>query len=175
MIRRLAAVLMLCAAACSRPAPAPGGAPVEYAAPDGSFTARLPGGWTVDDAPGENRKAAFFGPADGKKPFSELIAVSFYPAGGRYGGVDEYLAAQASHGSAAPPRDATVAGVKGVELIVRTVFPDVHSGPQPVVTRVLAVPAAGGFYALEHTWPDGAAPSPAFDALVASFKTAASK
>ena len=45
-----------------------------------------------------------------------------------------------------------------------------HSGPQPLLTRVLAVPAAKGFYALEHTWPEGAAPSAAFDEFIRSFK-----
>lgn len=170
MIRRLAAVLLMCAAACSKPAPVPGGAPAEYVAPDKSFTASLPGGWKVDDAPGEHRKAAFFGPPDGKKPFSELISVSFYPAGGRYQDIEEYVAAQSALGQALPPREASVGGVRGVELTVRSVFRDVHSGPQPLVTRALAVPAAKGFFTLEHTWPEGAAPSPAFDDLLRSFK-----
>lgn len=168
MIRRLAVALLLGAAACSRPAAT--GALIEYAAPDGSFTARLPGGWRVDDAPGEHRKAAFFGPPDGKKPFSELIAVSFHPAGGRYRSVDEYLAAQAALGRAAPPREVPVGGAHGMELTVRSVFADPHSGPQPIVTRALALTAAKGFFTLEHTWPEGAAPSSAFDELVRSFK-----
>ena len=173
MTRHFAAALLLCAAGCSKPAPPPGGAPVVYTAPDGSFSATLPGGWRMDDAPGKYRKAAFFGPPDGKKPFSELIAVSFYPAGGRYKGVEDYIAAQSALGRADPTREVPVGGVRSVELIVRTVFQDVHTGSQPQVTRVLAVPAAAGFFALEHTWPDGAAPSTAFDNMVTSFKPGA--
>ncbi|OGS41144.1 MAG: hypothetical protein A2506_02045 [Elusimicrobia bacterium RIFOXYD12_FULL_66_9] len=168
MIRSLPIALLLAVAACSRPASP--GASVDYSAPDGSFVASLPGGWKVDDAAGEHRKAAFFGPPDGGKPFSELISVSFYPAGGRYPSIDDYIAAQAALGRAMPPRDVQVGGVRGVELTVRTVFPDVHSGPQPLVTRALAVPAVKGFFALEHTWPEGAAPSAAFDELLGSFK-----
>jgi hypothetical protein len=175
MMRRAVAVLILCSAACSRPAPVPGGASVEYAAPDGSFTARMPGGWKADDAPGENRKVAFFGPPDGAKPFAELIAVSYYPAGGRYKDVNDYVGAQASLGQAQPPREVAVGAARGMEVIVKTVLPDIHSGPQPLVTRVLAFPSGAGFYALEHTWPDGDVPSPAFDALAASFKAGAKK
>jgi hypothetical protein len=130
----------------------------------------LPGGWKVDDSKGENRKAAFFGPPTGAKPFSELIAVSWYAAGGRYQGIDDYIAAQAALGRAEPSRPATVAGVAGVEISVASVFPDPHSGPQPLVTRVVAVPAAGGFYALEHTRPADAPPSPAFDELLRTFR-----
>ena len=170
MTRRLAAVLLLCAAACSKPAPVPGGAPAGYVAPDGSFSASLPGGWKVDDSPGEHRKASFFGPPDGDKPFSDLISVSFYPAGGRYQNVDEYVASKSSLGPPALPREVMVAGVRGVELTVLSEFRDVHTGVHRLVTRALAVPAAKGFFALEHTWPEGAAPSPAFDELVRSFK-----
>ncbi|MFI5345181.1 MAG: hypothetical protein ACHQ51_02290 [Elusimicrobiota bacterium] len=173
MMRSLAAVLLLGVAACSRPAPVPGGASLQYAAPDGSFTALLPGGWKVDDAPGENRKAAFFGPPDGAKPFAQLIAVSFYPAGGRYKDVNDYIGAQSALGQAQPPREVAVGAARGAEVIVKTVFSDIHAGPQPLVTRVLAFPSGAGFYALEHTWPDGEAPSPAFDALVSSFKARA--
>lgn len=165
---RFAAVLLLLGAACSRPS-APDGASREYAARDGSFAAKLPEGWKVDEAPGENRKAAFFGPPDGAKPFSQLIAVSFYSAGGRYKNVDEYMAAQSALGRAEPPH-AAAAGARGVERLVHTVFQDIHSGSQPLTTRIVAIPAAGGFYALEHTWPDGTAPSPAFEELLSSFK-----
>ena len=175
MSRRFVVMLLLCASACSRPAPAPvsSDGPISYAAPDESFTASLPGGWKVDDSPGEHRKAAFFGPPDGPKPFAELIAVSWYRAGDRYQNVDDYLAAQAALGRAEPAREVSAGGVKGRELTVRSVFPDVHSGPQPVVTRVVAVPSGAGFFALEHTWPDGAAPSPAFERLLETFKPGA--
>jgi hypothetical protein len=170
-MRILAAVLAASlVAACSRSAPAPGGAVLEYAAPDGSFTSRLPGGWKVDDAPGVNRKAAFFGPPDGAKPFSQLIAVSFYPASGRYKDAGEYLAAQAALGRAEPAREVSAGGGKATEMILRAKFTDPHSGVQPLVTRVVAVPADGGFFALEHTWPDGETPSAAFDGVLAAFK-----
>lgn len=175
-MRLSAAVLaVLLGAACSRPAPAPGGAVLEYSAPDGSFASRLPGGWKVDDSPGVNRKAAFFGPPDGAKPFSQLIAVSFYPASGRYKDAADYLAAQAALGKAEPARDVRAAGLKAREMILRAKFTDVHSGVQPLVTRVIAVPVDGGFFALEHTWPDGETPSPAFDGVVAAFKPGAPK
>ena len=172
---RLAVVVLLLGAACSRPAPVPGGAPGEYAASDGSFTVRLPGGWRVDEAPGETRKAAFFGPPAGAKPFSELISVSYYPEGGRYKGVDDYVAAQAALGRAEPTREVLVGGARAVEMSVATVFPDIHSGPQPLITRVVAVPAAGGFYALEHTRPSASPPSAEFDELVRSFQAKRAK
>jgi hypothetical protein len=148
---------------------------LEYSAPDGSFAARLPGGWKVDDAPGVSRKAAFFGPPDGAKPFAQLIAVSFYPAGGRYKDADEYLATQAALGRAEPAREARAGGRRATEMTLRTRFNDIHSGVQPLVTRVVAVPVDGGFFALEHTWPEGTAPSPAFEELVAGFKPGAAK
>lgn len=167
MIRSLAVAALLLSAACSRPAP---GAPAEYAPSDGSFSARLPGGWKVDESPGRYRKAAFFGPPGGAKPFSELIAVSFYPAGGRYKAPEDYIAGRAALGRAQPPRSVSVGGVQGVEVTVASVFPDPHSGPQPLVTRALAVPAAGGFYALEYTRPEDQPASKDFDDMVASFK-----
>jgi hypothetical protein len=170
MNRFLAAAVLLLAAACSKPAPFPGSASAEYSAPDGSFTARLPGGWKVDDSPGRYRKAAFFGPPDGAKPFSELIAVSFYPAGGRYRGPDDYIAGQAALGKAGPSKPVTVGDALGVEVTVATTFPDPHAGPRPLITRALAVPAAGGFFALEDTRPEDLPASKEFDELLGSFK-----
>lgn len=170
MIRPLAVAVLLLAGACSKPAPAPGGPSTEYAARDGSFTARLPGGWKVDDSPGRYRKAAFFGPPDGAKPFSSLISVNFYAAGGRFQTPDDYIAARAALGRAEPPRAAAVGGVPGIEVTVATVFTDVHSGPQRLVARSLAVPAPGGFFGLEYTRPEDQPPSKDFDAMLASFK-----
>lgn len=170
-MRRLALAALFLAAACSRPSPEPAGS-VEYSPPDGSFTARLPGGWKADDAPGKTRKAAFFGPPDGRKPFSELIAVRFFPAGGRYKDPRAYAAAQAAFGKPAPPpREIEVGATRGLELRTESVFSDVHSGPQALVTRSVLLPAGGGFYALEHTYP-AAGPSSAaiFEDVLRSFR-----
>jgi hypothetical protein len=168
----VAAVLL---AGCSRaPAPRADGA-VEYSAPDGSFTALLPGGWKVDESPTESKRVAFFGPPDGATPFSDMIRVVYYPSNGRFKNADEYLANESLVGLAEPTHAATVAGLPAVERIVRSMSPGVHRAPQPLINRMLAVTVPGGFFALEHTYPESSKPSPAFEALLASFKPRAAK
>jgi hypothetical protein len=146
------------------------GAPTDYRAPDGSFSARLPSDWKVDDAPGETRKAAFFGPPSGVKPFSQLMGVYFHPST-EPASARAYLASEAPAEVPFAPRDVPVGGGTGLELIVSRTVPDVHFGPQRVTTRLVEVVVPGGFYSLEHTWPTGTEPSPSFDELLHSFKT----
>lgn len=169
---RILCLAVLLAAACGR-APAPG-APTDYRAPDGSFSARLPSDWKVDDAAGETRKAAFFGPPSGAKPYSELMGVYFH-AGADPEAARAYLASEAPTGTPFAPRPVPVGAGTGLELVSSRTMPDVHSGPQRVTTRLVEVAVPGGFYSLEHTWPEGARPSAAFDELLRTFKPAAAK
>ena len=158
---------VLLAAACGRSS-APGD-PTDYRAPDGSFSARLPSDWKVNDASGETRKAAFFGPPSGVKPFSQSMGVYFHPS------VDPaaaraYLASEATVAAPFAPREIPVGAGMGLELVTSRTVQDVHSGPQRVTRRLVEVVAQGGFYSLEHTWPTGTEPSTAFDELLHSFK-----
>jgi hypothetical protein len=162
----LAAVLL--AASCGRQDSGP--ATVAYSPPDASFHARLPADWKADESLGETRKAAFFGPPDGAKPYSQLMGVYFHAAPDPESAARAYLA-----GSGPPAREIMVGSRRGLEVVSTRTEPAVEMGPQTVQIRSIAVPVAGGFFILEHTWPVGAAPSPAFDELVKTFEPAAAK
>ena len=142
-MRFLLLTAVLLATACRR-APAPGAA-IEYRAPDGSFTAKLPSNWKADEAPGETRKAAFFGPPDGAEPYSQMMGVYFHAAAKPEG-----------------PLDSTA----------ETVQPNPHGGSETVITRTVAVPAAGGYFTLVQMYPAGSEPSASFAELVSTFKPA---
>jgi hypothetical protein len=154
-MRTLALAVLLSAAACSKKA----AGPVEYAAPDGSFAAALPGGWKVDDLPGESRKAAFFGPG------SEMIRVSLHANATP----ESYRASRA--GLPTPLVDAEAGGAKAREFLVDTEFPDPHSGPKRFSSRVVLLATPGGLFVLEHAWPAGTPGSKAvFDDVLRTFK-----
>ncbi|MBI3566176.1 MAG: hypothetical protein HY079_13345 [Elusimicrobia bacterium] len=174
-MRLLVALLLLLPAACRKaPAPAPS-APVDYRPADGSFSARVPGDWRVEDAPGESRKAAFFGPPAGPAPFSDLMGVYYHAAAEPGTAARAYVASQTGHGPGLTP-PLGVSPAAGLDDSFTRAAPAGHGGPGPsVVTRVVAVPVSGGFYTLEHTWPADRAPDPAFEELLRSFKPAATK
>jgi len=151
--------------ACKRPPAASGGA-IEYRAPDGSFTASLPPDWKADEAPGETRKAVFFGPPDGAQPFTQMMGVYFHAAPEPAAAARAHLASETG---AAP---APAAG-GALETVVEREVPDPHRGPRRTVTRTVAVPSAGGFFTLVHVYPAGSRAAASFDTLVSSFKPAA--
>lgn len=155
-------MIAVLAAACSRPAP---DAPAEYRPADDSFSASLPGGWKVDDSPGETRKAAFFGPPAGPGAFSEMIRVSLQPATTP----EAYRASRP--GLPTPLRETSAGGAKAWEFLSDSEFRDPHAGIKKLSSRVVLVPAPGGLFVLEHTWPAGA-PSgrEAFEELLRTFK-----
>ncbi len=157
----LAAAAASVLAACGRARPAPG-TPVEYRAPDGAFSARVPAGWKVDDAPADEPGADFYGPPDGPDPFSQSMGISFHPARAAEQDARAFVAARSAAGPSAP--------ADALDGTRDRVIPDVHLGSRRVTTRTVAVVVPGGFYALSHDWPTGTAPSPAFDALVKSFR-----
>ena len=169
MGRALLVVLAL-ACACNR-VPRPGEA-VEYRPADGSFSARVPSDWKADESPGETRKAAFFGPAQGAKPFSELMGVYFHPASDPAAAARDYLASEPPADFPAQVRDVLVGGARGMEVSFARAEPDPHHGAQRVSVRMVAMPVAGGFFLLQHSWPAGAAPGPAFDELLRTFRPA---
>jgi hypothetical protein len=159
----LAAVLAL--AACSRQS-APG-ASATYRAADGSFSVAMPGDWKVDESQSGARRAAFYGPPGGARPFSQVIAVSFHAAGAG-GGTGAAYVAQQTVTLSGPPRPAPPPGA--TDVTTERAVPSTHGGPSRENLRVVAVDAAGGFFILEHAWPLDAAPDPAFEAFRASFK-----
>lgn len=160
-MRRLL-LLALLAVACTRPSP---DGSAEYRPEDESFTATLPGGWKVDDSPGETRKAAFFGPPSGPGAFTEMIRVSLHPATTP----EAYRAARP--GLPTPLRETAAGGAKAWEFLSDSEFPDPHGGTRKLSSRVVTVPTPRGLFVLEHAWPAGA-PSgrPAFDELLRTFK-----
>jgi hypothetical protein len=164
-MRLLAAFLF--AIACSKPADP--NAPVAFRPADGSFSARAPARWKVNDAPGENRKAAFFGPPDGAKPFSQLMGVYFHPAAEPEKAARAYLRSAVG----TEPQPVKAAELSGLEATVSRAVSDIHQGEQRETTRTAVFPVQGGFYSLEHTWPAGGAPDPAFDELLRTFRPAA--
>ena len=139
----LAAVALLAACGKEPPKAPPAAAEVVFTAKDGSFSARLPAAWRVDETRLEGSGAAFFGPPDGPRPYSQMITVSF-------------------KASTAPPPvgvitdELTLPGPKGA--LVR------------LTVRRAAAPAPGGYYALEYSVPAGDEPLPAWDAFRAGFK-----
>ena len=163
----LAAVLL--AAGCGR---RDSGASVDYRAAAGRFRARLPGNWRADETPGDTRRAALYGPPDGLKPFSQLIGVYFHSAGDPEAAAHAYLASAAS-GPAVPPREVAAGSRRGFEVVEERRIPGLEMKPETVEVRTVAVPAAGGFFTLEHTRPAGSAASPAFDELVRTFEPSA--
>lgn len=159
---RLLMIAALAAAACSRPSPY---APAEYRPADDSFSATLPGGWKVDDSPGETRQAAFFGPPSGPGAFTEMIRVSLHPATT----AEAYRARQ--QGLPTPLNEIAVGGAKAVEFLNDSEFRDPHSGVKKLSSRVVALPTPRGLYVLEHSWPAGApSSSAAFEELLRTFK-----
>lgn len=164
-MRTLLFVALAAAAACSKP-PAPG-APADYRARDGSFSAAVPGNWRVDDSPADEPGAAFFGPPEGPAPYSQMMSVTFHRAADGPSAARLFVASELQQGVGplpAPGKDGALD-----ETFDRTV-PDVHRGPQRVTTRVVAVPAPGGFYSLEYSRPAGTSASPVFDGLLRTFK-----
>ncbi len=123
-----------------------------------------------DDAARGARRVTFFGPPGGDKPFSQLIAVSFYAKDGPWRSASAYVASQALSLSG-PPRPLPPPGA--LEATYERPRPNIHGGPRSENGRVVALETPDGFYALEHAWPLDAAPDPAFDAFRASFKPAA--
>ena len=158
----LMAALSLCA--CGRGQPP--GAQLDYRPPDGSFAARVPGDWKVDESPGETRKASFFGPSDGERPFSQSMGVYFHAAADPAAAARNYLAFQSSQGIAAP----SPAKETDLEVIAERTLNDIHAGRQRLTTRTVVVIMPKGFFSLEHTWPAGTPPSPAFDELRRTFR-----
>lgn len=171
-MRTLLALLLLLPAACRKaPAPAASG-PVEYRPADAGFSARVPGDWRVEDAPGESRKAAFFGPPTGPAPFSDLMGVYFHRAADPKAEARAYVASQTGHGPGLTP-PLGVSPSAGLDDSFTREAPGPHGRAAPsVTTRVVAVPVPGGFYTLEHTWPADRAPDPAFEELLSSFRPA---
>ena len=164
----LAAALLACA--CGRSGSKAGSA-VDYRPPDGSFRARLPSNWKADESPGETRKAAFFGPPDGAKPYSELMGVYFHAAADPEAAARTYLSIAGV--GPATPREIAVGSRRGLEIDGTRTMPAVELAPQTVSVRTVAVPVAGGFFTLEHTWPAGTTAAPAFDELLRTFEPAA--
>jgi hypothetical protein len=171
MKRALLAASLLLGTACSR-SPEPS---VSYRAPASRFSADLPRGWRVNEEVDDSRLAAFYGPPDGKTPYTQVIAVYFRPASGRWKSAREYLPAESAGGDATDPVETRVGGLPALELAVSRTAPDPHRGTVRTRTRAVLAQAKDGFYVLELTYPDGAAPSPAFDAFLASFKPQAAK
>lgn len=154
-------LLVALGGACAKP---PASAPVEFSPADGSFTARAPGHWRVDQTPGVTRKAVFYGPPEGARPYSEMIRVALHPA-------QTPQAYRGAHAASAPPLNETTAGqTKAWEYRDEAEVPDPHGPTRRVITRTVLVPSTGGLYALEHSWPAGAEPGKAFDEFLASFR-----
>lgn len=162
---RLLALAVLSLAACSRHA-APG-APAVYRAADGSFSVAMPGDWKVDETPSGARRAAFYGPSDGARSFSQVIAVSFHEASADAGSGAAYVARQ-SVPLSGPPRPTPPPGA--MDITTERAVPSTHGGPSRENLRVVAVDVTGGFFVLEHAWPLDAEPHPAFEAVRASFQ-----
>lgn len=170
-MRLLLALTLALSAACRKPAPPPSG-PVEFSAADGSFRARVPGDWKVDDARDESRKASFFGPPSGPTPFSDLMGVYYHAAENPVAAARAYVASQTGNGPGLAPPLGGDADALDKTYTRDSTAP--HSGTAASVsTRVVAVVVPGGFYSLEHTWPAAQPPAPAFDDLLKSFSLGA--
>jgi hypothetical protein len=160
-------IAVLAAAACSRPAP---DAPAEYRPADDAFSASLPGGWKVDDSPGETRKAAFFGPPGGPGAFTEMIRVSLLPETTP----EAYRAGRP--GLPTPLRETAAGGAKAWEFLSESESPDPHGGSRKSSSRAVLIPSPGGLYVLEHSWPAGSPSSAAaFEEFLRTFKPKAPK
>jgi hypothetical protein len=159
MKRLLFAALAL--AACSRRAP---NAPAEYRPADASFSATLPGGWKVDDAPDETNKASFFGPPSGPAAWTELIRVSLEQRT-----PEAYRASRS--GLPSPLTPAAFGGPRAREFLNDAEVPDPHGGVKKRSSRFVLIPTSKGLFVLEHTWPSGApAGGDAFEVLLRTFK-----
>lgn len=159
---KLFVLAVLAAAACTRPAP---DAPAEYRSADESFSASLPGGWKVDDTPGETRQAAFFGPPAGPAAFTEMIRVSLHPETTP----EAYRASRP--GLPTPLTQTAAGGAKAWEFRTDYELRDPHAGIKKMSSRVAAVPTPRGLFVLEHSWPSGApAGREAFEELLRTFK-----
>jgi hypothetical protein len=163
----LAAALLL-ACACGRSSP-DRGASVDYRPPDNSFQARLPSDWKADETPGETRKAAFFGPPGGAKPYSQLMGIYFHKAADPEDAARAYL----SGNGPAALKDVVVGSRRAIESTVTRTTPGLDAAPEAVLVRTVAVTVPGGFYVLEATWPVGAAADPAFGELLRTFEPSA--
>ena len=166
MRRFLFAALVL--AACSR-APKTAAGPLDYASPDGRFTARVPAAWRVDETRGEARLAEFFGPGTGTE--SELIAVYFYASDSRWKTPLDFALAQGFGARARPLKHTDAAGRSALDVTVEREMEDEHLGRRTLRVRSLLVPADGGFFALQDfTDPARAGGGAEFDAFAASFR-----
>lgn len=158
---RLLLLLAALAAACAKP---PASAPVSFSPADGSFEALAPGHWRVDQEAGLTRKAAFFGPPDGPRAFSEMIRVALHPA-------QDPEAFRAARAPGGPPLTETSAGgAKAWQFVREDAVPDPHAPTRRMVTRTVLIPSPRGLFALEHSWPAESRPGPAFDEFLASFR-----
>lgn len=157
-MRRLLLLAALGLSACARPAP---DAPASYAPADGSFTVSLPGGWRVDETRRGSRRAAFYGPP--ARP-TQVISVRFEEKGTPEQQVSAALASSPALRPAMPEGP-------GRDALMERPVPNAHGGPPREKLRVVAREApGGGVWVLEHAWPLDEAPSPAFEAFLASFR-----
>lgn len=163
----VAAAALLLASACSR-APQTPPTFVDYVAPGGRFSARLPVGWRVDDRAAGERLADFFAPGGGADV--EMIEVSFHPTGGQWPTASSYVYAQAATGRANSVSMSTNGALTFGVSVERDVV-DEHQGRRVLRVRILAVSAAGGYYVLqEFTNPARKEDSAAFEDFVTTFR-----
>lgn len=161
MSKLLAAAALLAAIACARPRPSDS---VLYRGADGSFEARVPGDWRVQPGRGLTRKAAFFGPATGARPYSEMIRVALHER-------QTPKAYQAAHDpGSAPALEITVAGRPAWEYRTTRTLKSPHGADQRVAARTVMIAAPAGLFVLEHSWPADAEPTGPFAQLLDSFK-----
>ena len=138
---------------------------MEYEPPNGSFRARLPVDWKVDDSPDARSQAVFYGPPSAPGTFAQMIRVSLVVDSSP----DSYRASRP--GLPSPLAETFVSGEKSWEFLTARAFIDPHSGTSKIYSRVVMLPTARGLFVFEHTWQAGTAPRKAvFDELLRSFK-----
>ncbi len=179
---RAAILFVLLAASCSRRAQ---DKTTRYSSPDLAFQAELPARWRVDerrrqDGP-ETLLSVFYGPPDGPRAMSQRMSVSFHAASDPSAAARRYAVFRSgSYGFQFPappvaPKPVRAGGLAGWEAVRReqgSSGPESASRPGAVTTRIIVLPTARGFYDLEHRWPGGDAPDPAFDRLLSTFRPA---
>lgn len=157
-------------AACSR---APEPAPASYEAPGRGFSASAPADWRVQEADGGAHRASFFGPAAGPSAFAEAIVVYRHGPGSSMPTMDAFVAAKSLEGPPSPPAKASAAGRPALDLRYSSVLTGPHfpEGRRPMLHHAVLVADGDGYWALVHSWPEGAKPSEAvFRAFVDSFR-----
>lgn len=170
-----ALLLLSLLAACSRaPEPAPGTA--VYEPTDRGFAAQAPADWRVQEPEaGSASRAAFFGPAGGPVPFSEMIAVYRHGPGSSLATMDAFVAAKSGEGPPSLPEKTTAAGRPALDLRWSSTFlgPHVPEGRVPMRHHALLVADGDGYWALVHSWPEKVKPSEGvFQAFVDTFRPA---